>query len=109
LLVLPGCGGGLSPAICAYDQAEYPEAIVELRRAEAEYRAANGRDRTRYALYRGLTHLALGDVAQASVWLTRSKRAITWDPELLTSAERGRLDAAWRSMGYLTGDADALR
>jgi hypothetical protein len=59
---------------------------------------------TRYALYRGLTHLALGDAAQAERWLSLAKRRSDRDLALLSAAERGRLLAAWRTMGRMPGE-----
>jgi hypothetical protein len=58
-------------------------------------------EKIRYALYRGLTHLAVGDARAASHWLGLARR----EPALLSRDERLRLDAAWRSLGYMPGEA----
>lgn len=99
-----GCQSSLSGGVEAYDQSRYPEAISELRRAEVAWHSANERERTRYALYRGLTHLALGDADAAQTWLCWARQHADRDAELLNTKERGQLDAAWRSLGHMPGD-----
>lgn len=63
----------------------------------------SGHDRVRYALYRGLTHMALGDMESAERWLADAKSWVDRDPSLLDAGERGRLETAWVSIGHQPG------
>ena len=95
----------------AFDEGRYPDAVTELRALEADSTQFSPRARTRYALMRGLTHLSCGDMRQATRWLGEAKLAWEHDPSSLDQAERGRLLAAWRSMGMMPGEdlTSALR
>lgn len=99
-----GCQSSLSRGVEAYDQSQYPEAISALRRGEGAWKVGSEPDRTRYALYRGLTHLALGDAHAAESWLRWARRHVARKSVLLNTRERGQLDAAWRSLGHMPGD-----
>jgi hypothetical protein len=99
-----GCASQLAPAVSAYDQSRYPDAIDALRRAEPEMRHFDANTRLRYRLYRGLTHLALGDAERAEFWLRGVERDVQRRSFALTADEYGRLDAAWRALGHMPGD-----
>ena len=103
-LGLSGCAGPLDSALEAFDGGRYPEALDELRRAEPAAFRARADMRRRYALYRGLAHLAVGDVRAAHTWLALVKREWDRDPTLLDAQAQGQLLAAWQSMGYLPGE-----
>ena len=64
LLCLSGCHSALAEAMDSYADGRYPTAAAQFRAAEPAARELSPRDFANYALYRGLTHLALGD-AQA--------------------------------------------
>jgi len=103
-IVVAHCGSSsLSAAHRAFDEARYADAIADFRRAEPALAHSSPAELTRYALYRGLTHLALGDSRSAEYWLEFAKQRSERDPELLNSDDRGRLSAAWRSMGKMPG------
>jgi hypothetical protein len=106
LTLLTGCGSALKPAIQAYEGSRYPEAMAEL--GQLNEATGNGAPeiQLRYALYRGLTHLALGDARRAEVWLTRVQRG---DQRLLSAADLGRFAAAWRSLGHMPGEVPPQR
>jgi hypothetical protein len=95
-----GAAGATAVAIDAYDQARYPEALRALRHLERSQGAEVGSE-PRYALYRGLTELAVGDASEAHVWLSVAKEAAARDPEALDRLDRGRLAAAWRTLGKM--------
>jgi hypothetical protein len=94
-LLASACSSGYRGALRDFDQARYPEALEELRRTESELPGLNAREQARYALYRGLTHLALGDRRATLRWLQGAKRALDACPELLSDEDAGRLTSAW--------------
>jgi hypothetical protein len=76
ILSLAACGGHpMARAESQFAQGRYPDAKQALVALEAESRTWTDAKRAEYALYRGLTHAALGDREQAGVWL-REARAI---------------------------------
>ena len=103
-LSLCRCAGPLDSAQEAFDVGRYPEALDELRRVEPAACKAAADTRRRYALYRGLAHLAVGDVRAAQTWLALVKREWDRDPTVLDAQTQGQLLAAWQSMGYLPGE-----
>jgi hypothetical protein len=111
VLLLSGCATHFSRGTHAYDDGVYPEAVDELTAAEPDLPGMSQEDRTRYALYRGLAHLALGDMEQAERWLAESKALWDSDRHLLDDDDRGRLLSAWQTIGHAPGawGADVLR
>ncbi len=100
--LIGGCSSPLTEARASFDEARYPDAVAEYR---ALPRARLGRaDLFEYALYRGLSHLAVGDAKPAERWLLVAKRLAEESPGLATADEQGRLMSAWRSMGHMPGD-----
>ena len=100
-----GIGGctGTAAGIDAYDQGRYPEALGVLRQVE-QIHAERGADLVndaRYTLYRGLTELAVGNAPAAYSWLSATKETLARDPEALDPGDRGRLDAAWQTLGKM--------
>ena len=96
-----GCASSFGPGVRDYDHGRYPEAIEQFRDAEGRAAGWRGHDRARYALYRGLTHLALGDRPATLRWLGEAKRAVDANPTLLSDEDAGRLASAW---AHLPGD-----
>jgi hypothetical protein len=96
-----GCTGRLP--LGAFHEGRYPAAAADLRRIEPELADYAPDERARYALYRGLTHLALGDAVAADRWLTRARRGAQHNPEWFDTREHGQLASAWRSMGRMPG------
>lgn len=104
LLCVPGCHSAVSDAMASYTDAQYPTAAAQFRAAEPEARKLNTRDFANYALYRGLTHLALGDASAAARWVGYAKQSADRDPLVFDDQDRGALLAAWRSMGHMPGE-----
>jgi len=107
LLSLPclaACHSALADAEAAYRAARYPAAAAQFRAAEVTARRLGRPGRANYALYRGLTHLALGDARAAAHWLGYAKQCADRDPELFDAEDRGALLSAWRSMGRMPGE-----
>jgi hypothetical protein len=75
VILLLACGHPLARAESQFAEGRYPDAKQALLSLEAESRTWTDAKRAEYALYRGLTHAALGDREQAGVWL-REARAI---------------------------------
>lgn len=98
-----GCASPLTEARQSFDEARYPDAVAEYRALGSQVRAMRAPELFEYSLYRGLTHLALGDAKPAERWLLIAKRLSDSSPELATAEQRGRLLSAWRSMGHSEG------
>ena len=104
LLCGVGCHSGLAEAMDCYTDGRYPSAAAQFRAAEPAARELGPRDFANYALYRGLTHLALGDARAAVRWIGYAKQSADRDPQLFNDEDRGALLAAWRSMGHMPGE-----
>ena len=89
-----GCQGPLSSGLKAFDESR-----------QVEEGQLSGDDRTRWALYTGLTELSLGNQRRALVALQKARCGLQRIPESLSPSERGRLDSAWRSLGRMPGEA----
>jgi hypothetical protein len=98
-----GCQTTLSTAVGELERGRAPEAAARFRALEPRLGGLSRSEQADYALYRGLTHLALGDAHEADRWLSAVKAESDIDPRLLSAAERGRLLAARRSMGRMPG------
>jgi len=103
-VVMIGCGSPLQAARQAFDEARYPDAVAAFKALGARRPELGQTERFEYALYRGLSHLALGDARPAERWLLLAKRLSEASPGLATPEQRGRLLAAWSSMGHMPGD-----
>jgi len=99
-----GCGGGLGNALDAFHEGRLPAAAAELRALETSVGNESAREQARYALYRGLAELGLGNAPAADRWLACAWRADARDPRLFDAKEHGELLAAWRSLGHLPGE-----
>jgi len=99
-----GCSSPLTDARKSFDEARYPDAVAEYRRLYGSVPTLERPALFEYALYRGLSHLALGDALPAGHWLLVAKRLSEESPGLATAEQRGCLMAAWRSMGRMPGD-----
>lgn len=99
-----GCSSPLTDARTSFDEARYPDAVAEYRALRAQAERLGRSEQFEYALYRGLSHLALGDAAPAERWLLVAKRLSEASPGLATREQEGRLMSAWRSMGRMPGD-----
>jgi hypothetical protein len=110
LLVAAACGmgcssAGLGQALEAFHDGRLPEAAAELRELEGAYAARGDGERARYALYRGLAELGLGNAPSAERWLAVAWRADARDPHCFDAREHGALLSAWRSLGRLPGES----
>ncbi|HTA92369.1 MAG TPA: hypothetical protein VK745_22480 [Polyangiaceae bacterium] len=103
-LAVSGCHSALDDAMGSYADARYPTAAAQFRALERSAHQLPAPDFASYALYRGLTHLALGDARAAARWLGYAKQCADRNPELFNDDDRGALLSAWRSMGHMPGE-----
>ncbi len=96
-LGLVACGGPLNEAKADFNKGHYARAKEELVRAEGESREWSDRQRAEYALYRGLTHGALGDRAAAALWLREAKAVEDTHPGTLDADDMARLNLGLES------------
>jgi hypothetical protein len=89
--MLASCGGPLSEAKGDFKNGRYAEAKETLVRAETESRGWSDQRRAEYALYRGLTHNALGDRAVAVTWLREANAIEGAHPGTLNEDDQVRL------------------
>lgn len=94
LLSLPACGGVLAEGESQFKKGQYPEAKQTFASIEAQSRSYGDSRRAEYALYRGLTLSALGDRAQAGVWLREAKAIEDTVPRSLEREDALRLKEA---------------
>lgn len=99
LFAAPACHVFRDDAPALLAQGRYEDALDALREQERDARSLDGPARARYALYRGLAHLALGDGPAAGRWLAEAKASLDADPRCLSEADAGRLEGAWRGTG----------
>ena len=99
-----GCCPRWSRARTALEEARYADALIELRKLESLAQGRSSRWQARYALERGVAHLALGDAEQAQYWLHRAWVWHDTDPSLYDTTELRRLIVAWGSLGHMPGD-----
>jgi hypothetical protein len=99
VLSVTACASFRDDPASLLDRGRYGEALDELRADEREADRYSPDRRARYALYRGLTHLALGDAPETDRWLTEAKSRFDADPRCLSASDAGRLIDAWQSLG----------
>ena len=104
VLLLTACASPLREARTSFDEARYPDAAAQYRALGPRAAHLSEPELFEYALYRGLSHLALGDSVPARRWLAAAKRLSERSPGVANSDEQGRLMAAWRAMGFMPGD-----
>src|SRR5262245_10602202 len=91
VLAVSACAGPLGPPLEAFHDGRLPEAAASFRRLEPKLDELTETERARYALYRGLAHLGLGDARAAHRWLSVAKRLEHENPSSFDAAERGEL------------------
>jgi hypothetical protein len=102
---LAGCAGPrLAHAVHAAEEGRFPDASVELIALERTLGRHSSAFCARYALERGLVHLAMGDLVAADFWLRIAWAYVDARPELLSAADRARLIAGWRATGRMPGE-----
>jgi hypothetical protein len=90
------CGGRLSEGRSEFDKGHYAAARQVLTAMDhgGQWPVP---ERAQYALYRGLTCGALGDVGRASVWLREARSLEDAHPGALAADDDARLRAALQS------------
>jgi hypothetical protein len=100
-----GCGGALAQGERQFDQGRYSDAKRTFAGIESASRRWDRRQRAEYALYRGLTFDALGDVLRALAWLREAQAGEGARPGTLRPAEARRLGVAIDGLGPGDGSA----
>ncbi len=93
-LTLVGCGGPLADAEALFKRGQYPATHQALLGLAAASRSWDDAERAEYALYRGLTLMALGDRGRAVLWLQEAKAVEDERPGSLADADARRLAVA---------------
>lgn len=78
-----------------YAEGRYVEAAEVFERSEERLPSASPREQAEYAMYRGATFLALGDLPHAEQWLRVALKEQGERPEALAEAQRKFLKRAW--------------
>jgi hypothetical protein len=93
------CGGPLGDAESLFKRGQYPAAHQALLGLEVESRSWTDAERAKYALYVGLTLVALGDWGRAGVWLREAKAVEDEHPGSLPYDDARRLAVATADKG----------
>ena len=101
--LLSACAGQLGAGVDAFHNADHARALAAFTDVEPSQLSVD--EYARYALYRGLTHLALGDLSEAQHHLAACKALVDEHRDGLTLDERLRLRQAWLSMGLMPRQA----
>jgi len=92
---LAGCHASyVDRGAALYAERDYVGADELFEHNETRLTHASNSERARYALYRGVTLLSLGDSARSQYWLEVAARAARHEPAALTEAERATLRSA---------------
>ncbi|HEY1691567.1 MAG TPA: hypothetical protein VGG39_05380 [Polyangiaceae bacterium] len=97
VVLLAACGGGLARGEAEFDDGRYPDAKQTFAGLEDESHGWSDARRAEYSLYRGLTLNALGDRAQAGVWLREAKAIEEAHPGSLSREQVQRMKLAVES------------
>jgi hypothetical protein len=97
--VFAGCNSKMLQAKSAFHAGNYGEARLALTELEPAIVNWSVQDRTVFALYRGMTCQAQGDLDCAHLWLYRAKSAVDAAPASLDETDRARLRLALESLG----------
>lgn len=99
VLLVAACSSGLRGAKSDFKSGEYGRARERLEALEGDAKSWNDGAKAEYALYRGLTHHALGDRPRAAQWLGEAKRIEDLHPNTLSPDDRTRLSLALEALG----------
>jgi hypothetical protein len=97
-LLVVGCASSFDRARSEFRQARYAETRVRLVALEPEVKEWSSAQQAQYALYRGLTHEALGDRAASEPWLRRAKKAWDQDRTVFNDDDATRLRLAMEAL-----------
>lgn len=92
---VPACGGdALSESRALFARGHYPAAKQALLAIDPRELAGDVQERAQYALYRALTHGALGDLAARDRWLDEAASIASACPDALDEQDQARLRIA---------------
>ncbi len=93
-VTLAACGGALAEGESEFKKGRYPEAKQTFASLEEEAAHYDDSKRAEYALYRGLTLGALGDTAEAAIWVREAKALEAAHPGSLSQEDARRMKTA---------------
>jgi hypothetical protein len=99
VLTAIGCEGYVRRGSTLYADGRYVEAAEVFERTEQRLPESTPRQRAEYGLYRGMTLLVLGDLANARRWLSYAYDVERVYPGALRSDRRALLDRGWFEVG----------
>jgi hypothetical protein len=100
LFALCGCGGSaVSRGAEYYSEGRYIDAAQVFEHGESHLAQYGAPEQAQYALYRGSTLLALGDLEQARHWLHYGSAIVARHGDALTERERAALAKALARFG----------
>ena len=97
-LCLLACSTSVRRGATLYADGRYIEAAEVFERNEHQLRALSPQEQAEYGIYRGMTLLALGDVASAQRWMAYAYDVERANPGTLSAEGRGQLDRAWTTL-----------
>jgi hypothetical protein len=101
LAAVAACGGGgLAHGKRLFDKGRYAEAKAAFNALEPSAMGDDDGDRARYALYRALTHGALGDLDARDAWLRVAARIASRNPDALDDEDTARLKIALDQLAW---------
>jgi len=98
VFALSACSGSLNRGVALYDEGRYVEAAEVFEKHEISRDSGGSARGTTYALYRGMTLLALGDERGAEHWLSAARERDHGTAALLPT-EREQLQRSWQELG----------
>ena len=98
-VLLTACGSShyIQRGADLYGEGRYVEADEVFARSEPRVASAALEQRAAYAVYRGATFVALGDLPHAQRWLSLATEIERARPGTLAADERAFLEGAWRA------------
>jgi tetratricopeptide (TPR) repeat protein len=98
-LLTVACTSYVKRGSSLYEDGRYIEAAAVLEQAEADLEKSPTNERAKYAAYRGLTLLVLGDLRNAHRWMAYAYQLDRLTPGALDGSVKQELDLGWAELG----------
>ena len=100
-----GAGRNVARGVNAYNRGDYQTAMSEFLAVEHEFADLSPQKQFDYALYRGLTHLQIGDGAGAQYWLRQARMIASGDPSVMRGTQQYELEQGLARLQMMGGGA----